>query len=86
MTERWRSHVLQLMELARSLAGDDEPAEAHPELELVAGGVGLLGAAMIRLCRQHSTDPLGAIDVAIEGLQQARTLMGRRRPPRGARS
>jgi hypothetical protein len=95
VNERWQANVMQLVRLAKSLA-DQSSNDDDPEISGIdpadqrkandfASGVGLLGAALIRLCKLHSTDPIGALDIAIEGMQQARALMSARRP-RGARS
>jgi hypothetical protein len=98
VNERWQANVMQLMNLAKSLADQHQhdpqsqlelvpelDPEAQREADVFAHGIGLLGAALIRLCKLHSREPIGALDIAIEGLQQARALMSARRP-RGARS
>jgi hypothetical protein len=60
--------------------GADEAT--HLRAHVVSTAVSLLGAALIRTCRVHTTDPLDALDTVIQGLQQARALMARRKAAR----
>jgi hypothetical protein len=83
--ELWKRAVERLVYVATSRAKEIE--RLHPEHEstghpaaahALATAITIAGAAVIRTCRDAS-DPIAALDVAIEGLQQARDLMVTRR-------
>lgn len=89
--ELWKRAVERLVHVAKSRAAEIE--RLHPEdhghpqaANVLATAITIVGAAVIRTCR-FGSDPVAALDLAIEGLQQARELMvsrrgvARREPP-----
>lgn len=80
----WKRAVQRLVYVAQSRANEIErlhPEVGGPEANAFATTISIAGAALIRACKAGS-DPVAALDIAIEGLQQARELMVARREGR----
>lgn len=87
MIERLLEQAITLAELVEPEPGTElELAALTPEerrrAHVMTTAISLLGAAAIRLCNR-STEPLQAMDILIDGMQQTRSMMSRRRAPGG---